>query len=100
VYGDARVSGDAWVYGDARVSGDAWVYGDARVSGKLKLEAGYFFGVKWSSETEIKQVEIENGNFLVYKGEAKFGKDEPELDDATENAIKLLRENGYKITKE
>ena len=27
-YGDARVSGNAWVFGDARVSGDAQVYGD------------------------------------------------------------------------
>ena len=33
VYGDARVSGNAWIYGDARVFGNAWVYGDARVSG-------------------------------------------------------------------
>jgi len=33
VYGNARVSGDAWVYGNARVSDDAWVYGDAWVSG-------------------------------------------------------------------
>src|SRR3990167_6726045 len=75
-------------------SGNAWVYGE------IKLEAGLFFGVKWSSDTEIKQVEIENGNYLVYKGEAKFGTDEPETDDATENAIKLLKENGYRIIKD
>ena len=30
-YGNAWVSGDAWVYGDAKVSGNAWVYGDAKV---------------------------------------------------------------------
>jgi hypothetical protein len=82
------------------VYGDAWVYGDARVYGELKLMAGLFFGVKWKLDTEIKQVEISNGDYLIYKGEAKFGEDEPEVDDATENAIKLLKENGYKIVKE
>ena len=75
-YDNAWVSGNAWVYGNARVSGNARVYG------KLKLEAGFFFGVKWSSDTEIKQVEIENGNFLVYKGEAKFGEEERKMSDA------------------
>jgi len=111
VYGDAWVSGDAWVYGNARVygnasvSGDAWVYGNARVYGnasvygKLKLEAGFFFGVKWSGE-KIQEIEIENGNYLIYKGDAKFGTDEPEIDDATAQAMKLLQENGYKIVKD
>ena len=33
VYGNAWVSGDAWVYGNARVSGNAWVSGNARVYG-------------------------------------------------------------------
>ena len=37
VYGDARVSGNAWIYGDARVFGNAWVYGDARVSGDARV---------------------------------------------------------------
>ena len=37
VYGDARVYGDAWIYGDARVFGNAWVYGDARVSGDARV---------------------------------------------------------------
>ena len=32
-FGNAWISGDAWVYGDARVSGNAWAYGEARVSG-------------------------------------------------------------------
>ena len=86
-------AGNAWVFGHAQVSGNAFVYG------KLKLEAGLFFGIKWSSDTEIKQIEIDNGNFLVYKGEAIFGSDEPKIDDATENAIKLLKENGYRIIK-
>jgi hypothetical protein len=38
VYGDARVSGNAWVYGDARVYGDAQVSGNARVSGDAWVE--------------------------------------------------------------
>ena len=37
MYGDAWVSGDAWVYGNAQVSGDAWVYGNARVSGDAQV---------------------------------------------------------------
>lgn len=37
VYGNARVFGNAWVYGDARVSENAWVYGDARVSGDARV---------------------------------------------------------------
>ena len=93
VFDNAQVSGNARVFGHAQVSGNAFVYG------KLKLEAGLFFGIKWSSDTEIKQIEIDNGNFLVYKGEAIFGSDEPKIDDATENAIKLLKENGYRIIK-
>lgn len=79
------VSGNAWVYGNARVYGNAWVFG------KLKLEAGFFFGIKWKSDTEIKQVEIEDGNFLVYKGEAKFGEDEPDVTEMTmEEVCKAL----------
>ena len=30
-FGDARVSGNAWIYGDARVFGNARVYGNAEV---------------------------------------------------------------------
>ena len=37
VYGDARVSGDAWVYGNAEVSGDARVYGNAEVYGNARV---------------------------------------------------------------
>jgi hypothetical protein len=77
------VYGDAWVYGEARVYGDAWVYGEAWVSGELKLQAGLFFGVKLKSDTEIKQVEISNGDYLVYKGDAKFGSDESEITEMT-----------------
>ena len=38
VSGDARVSGNAWVYGDARVSGNAWVSGNAQVYGDARVE--------------------------------------------------------------
>jgi len=71
-YGDAWVSGNALVYGDARVYDNAWVYG------KLKLIAGLFFGVKWKGET-VKEIEIENGNYLIGKGDIKLGEDEPSL---------------------
>jgi hypothetical protein len=37
VYGNARVTGDAWVTGDARVYGNAQVYGDARVYGNAQV---------------------------------------------------------------
>src|SRR3990167_4261680 len=47
VYGDARVSGNAEVYGNA------WVSGNAEVYGKLKLLAGFFFGIRYQKE-EIK----------------------------------------------
>ena len=30
-FGNAWISGDAWVYGEARVSGNAWAYGNAEV---------------------------------------------------------------------
>ena len=33
VYGEVQVAGNAWVYGNAKVYGDAWVYGNARVYG-------------------------------------------------------------------
>ena len=78
VYGDARVYDNAWVYGNARVYDNARVFGDALVYGKLKLVAGLFFGVKWKGET-VKEVEIENGNYLIGKGDIKLGEDEPSL---------------------
>jgi hypothetical protein len=37
VYGNAQVSGNAWVYGNAQVSGNAWVYGNAQVSGDARV---------------------------------------------------------------
>jgi hypothetical protein len=77
VYGDAWVSGNARVYGNAWVSGDAWVYGDAWVSGKLKLLAGYFFGVRYKKE-EIKYVQVDEDYEVIYKGEAKFGEEAEE----------------------
>ena len=55
---------------NAEVSGNAWVYGDARVYGKLKISAGFFFGMRYDKE-EIKFKENE-GQEIIYKGEAKF----------------------------
>jgi len=91
VYGDARVydnaevSGDAWVYGNANiydnaeVYGNAMVSGDAWVSGKIKLLSGSFFGIRYNKE-EIKYKKLDNGDELIYKGEAKFGEyDEVEI---------------------
>jgi len=81
VFGNAEVSGNAWVSGNARVSGDAEVSGNARVSGnaevsgRLKLLAGYFFGIRYQKE-EIKYKEINEKSELIYKGEAKFGEEE------------------------
>ena len=73
--GDAWVSGNARVSGDAQVYGDAWVYGHAWDYGKLKLLAGWFFGIRYKKE-DIKYVKIDDDNELIYKGEAKFGEDE------------------------
>jgi len=82
VYGDAQVSGNARVSGDAQVSGNARVYGDAQVYGKLKILAGYFFGLRYEKE-EIKYVKIDDDYELIYKGEAKFGKEETSLSGKT-----------------
>jgi len=74
VYGDARVSGNARVYGDAEVYGDAWVYGNAEVYGKIKISFGHFFGMRYDKE-EIKFKENE-GQEIIYKGEAKFDEED------------------------
>ena len=55
-FGNAWISGDAWVYGDARVSGNVWIYGDARVSGNARV-----FGNAWvSGDARV------SGNAWVY----------------------------------
>ena len=47
-FGNAWISGDAWVYGDARVSGNAWAYGDARVFGNARVSGNArVFGDAW-----------------------------------------------------
>ena len=33
--------------------------------------------MRWSGE-KTAEIEVENGNYLIYKGYAKFGADEPE----------------------
>ena len=100
VYGNAWVSGNAEVYGNARVYGNAEVSGNARVSGnawvsgKIKLIAGYFFGMRYNNE-EIKYIENE-GQEIIYKGEAKFGDDKDdkkqELMDKADELIKKAEE--------
>jgi len=77
VFGNAEVFGDAWVFDNAEVSGDAEVFGSAKVFGKLKLLAGFFFGIRYKKE-EIKFVKIDDKYELIYKGEAKFGEDKKE----------------------
>lgn len=72
----ARVFGDARVYGNAWVFGDAWVCGNARVFGQIKLKAGLFIAVRWKGEEFFKEIEIEDGTYLIYKGNAEFGTDE------------------------
>ena len=100
VYGNARVFGDAWVYGNARVFGNAWVYGDAWVSGdawvygNIKILAGYFFGTRYNKE-EIKLKENEDVE-LIYKGDAKFGEEEPSL-SGTEVTV-TVGDKTYKAT--
>ena len=70
--GNLSMSGNAWVYGNARVYGNAWV------SGKLKLEAGFFFGIRYQKE-EIKYVPVNDDYELISKGDVKIGTDEPEV---------------------
>ena len=90
------MSGNAWVYGDARVygnacvSGNARVYGNACVYGKLKLLAGFFFGVRYKKE-EIKYVEVDSDIELIYKGEAKFGEEEKEMVEVTLEEIAKMK---------
>jgi len=98
VFGNARVSDDAWVSDNAMVSGNAMVYGNARVFGKYKLTAGSFFGYQYQQE-DIKHISQGNDYTLIAKGDVKCEPTE-EKDDATEEAIALLKENGYKITKD
>ena len=52
VYGNAQVSGDAWVYGNAQVSGDARVYGNAWEKSPLYIQ-GSRHAMTLCSRTEI-----------------------------------------------
>ena len=60
------VSGNAWVYDDAWVSGNARVYGDAWVYDELKLEIGFYFGMKFKGQ-KIKEIMVEDENYLIWK---------------------------------
>ena len=86
--GDAWIYGNAWIYDNARVSDNACVYGDACVYGKLKLLSGSFFGVRYKKE-EIKYVEVDEDYELIYKGEAKFGEEEPEKLNLSGKEVKV-----------
>ena len=46
VYGNARVFGNAWVYGNAKVFGNAWVCGNAKVCGEAKVSNTRHFFVQ------------------------------------------------------
>ena len=94
VYGDARVSGNAWVsgnacvYGNAQVYGNAWVSGNAFVSGKIKILAGYFFGIRYNKE-EIKFKENEDVE-LIYKGNAIFEEENTQKSELLKKADELI----------
>jgi hypothetical protein len=94
---NAWVSGNAQVYGDAQVSGNAQVYGDAWVSGKLKLFAGYFFGIRYKKE-EIKYVQVDEDYEVIYKGEAKFGEEAEEKSLSGKTVKVILDGKEYEAT--
>ena len=61
VYGNAQVYGDAWVSGDARVSGNARVYGNACVYGDAKVSGD----ANVSGNAEVYGDTIEKENDLI-----------------------------------
>ena len=68
-------------------------YGNAWVSGKLKLLAGFFFGVRYKKE-EIKYAKVDDDYEVIYKGEAKFGEEENEKTEPD-----IIELNGIKYQK-
>lgn len=54
VYGNAKVYGNAWVYGDAKVSGNAWVSGNAKVYGDADYATASGFGSEYRTTTFFK----------------------------------------------
>ena len=74
VYGNTKVSGNAWVYGDAmvygdaEVSGNAWVYGNAWVSGNADYTTIHGFGTQFRTTTffrcKDKKVRVACGCFF------------------------------------
>ena len=79
------------------------MYGDAWVSGKFALTLGYFFGNRYKKE-EIKYHQIDDDYEVIYKGDAKIEAydevAEAPQDTIEQEAIALLKKNGYKIVKE
>src|SRR3990167_4747303 len=56
IYGDARISGNAWIsgnariYGDVQISGNAWISGNARISGNAwKVTPLQIHGTIWNA---------------------------------------------------
>jgi len=100
VDGNAKVFGNAWVYGNARVYGDAVVYGDAgvygasEVYGNVKLSTGWCFAYK-GENWNVTEIPLGDGGIVLVKDW-----EEPEDDDATEEAIELLKSKGYRIIKD
>ena len=62
VYGNARVFGNAWVYGEVQVAGNAWVYGNAKVYGDARVsgDARVFDNAKVYGDARV------SGNARVY----------------------------------
>jgi len=60
------------------------------VFGKLKLLAGYFFGIRYQKE-EIKYKEIDDNYELIYKGDAKFREESERKAELLSRADELIK---------
>ena len=72
VYGNARVFGNAWVYGEVQVAGNAWVYGNAKVYGDARVsgDARVFDNAKVYGDARVFDNAWVYGNAKVY-GDAR-----------------------------
>ena len=68
VYGNARVFGNAWVYGEVQVAGNAWVYGNAKVYGDARVsgDARVFDNAKVYGDARVSGDAWVYGNAWVY----------------------------------
>jgi hypothetical protein len=60
------------------------------VYGKLKILAGYFFGMRYSKE-EIKYHSVDDNKELIYKGEAKFEEEDTKKTELLKKADELIQ---------